>query len=128
MATSIVRARSAALIPVDTPVRASIETAKAGVAGDRFLAGIIGRPSRWIRSLGSARQMSARAWVARKLIRSGLQASPAKTRWPSASSSRSSTRRTTPPSRIAEIARSARSSGFSASSDSECGGGAIPEG
>jgi hypothetical protein len=60
IATWIVRARSAAEIPVVTPSRASTETVKAVWNGASFLAAIRLSPSSWQRSSVSARQIRPR--------------------------------------------------------------------
>ena len=72
MATWMVCARSAAEIPVETPSRASMETVNAVSNGVMLWWVIMSRPSSSIRSGVSERQISPRAWVAMKLIASGV--------------------------------------------------------
>ncbi len=72
IATAMVRARSAALIPVEMPSLASIETVKAVSLRLRLLLTIGWRPSVSARSLVSARQIRPRPWRAMKLIASGV--------------------------------------------------------
>ena len=106
-ATRIVRARSAALIPVVTPVRASIETVKA-VPRRLVLRATWGWSSR--RSHTSpdiGRQSSPRASFAMKLTASGVTCSASMARSPSFSREGSSTRTI-----ILPAARSARISGI----------------
>ena len=87
IATSMVRARSAAEMPVVTPSRASIETVKAVSIREELLTDIIGRPSCAIRSAVIGRQIRPRPWVAMKLTASGVANSAAITRSPSFSRS-----------------------------------------
>ena len=97
MATAIVRARSAAEMPVVTPVRASIEAVNA-VSNLAFCErAIIGRPRCATRSLVSARQMRPRALRAMKLTTSAVANCAGMTRSPSFSRSSSSTRITMRP-------------------------------
>ena len=105
-ATAIVRARSAAEMPVVTPSRASIETVKAVSNGDSFLAAIRSRPSSSQRSGVSARQISPRPSRAMKLIVSGVANSAAIVRSPSFSRSSSSQTITMRPARMSSIASS----------------------
>ena len=67
-----VRARSAALMPVVTPSRASMETVKAVPMLVRFSAAMGGRRSWRARSVVMARQIRPRACRAMKLIWSGV--------------------------------------------------------
>ena len=76
MATAMVRARSAALMPVVTPSRASIDTVKAVSMLVRLVRAIGSRPSWSARSLPSARQIRPRPWRAMKLIASGSPSAP----------------------------------------------------
>ena len=72
IATWIVRLRSAAEMPVVTPSRASTLTVNAVPSG-ASLWSVIGRRPRWsARSSVRHRQISPRAWVAMKLIASGV--------------------------------------------------------
>ncbi len=106
MATWIVRARSWAEIPVETPSRASIDTVNAVSNGDSFLAAIRSRPSSSQRSPVRARQISPRPWVAMKLIASGVANWAARVRSPSFSRSSASTTTTIFPARMSSIASS----------------------
>ena len=109
MAARMVVARSLAEIPVETPWRASIDTVNA-VPSEAWLSRtIIGSSSRSISASSIARQMSPRAWVAMKLMASGVTFSAASTRSPSFSRSSSSTRITMRPARISSRARATRS-------------------
>ena len=92
MATAMVRARSAAEMPVVTPSRASIETVKAVSMLVRLIRAIGCSPSASTRSLPSARQISPRPWRAMKLIASGVAICAGMMRSPSFSRSSSSTR------------------------------------
>ena len=105
-ATWIVRARSAALIPVVMPSRASTLTVKAVSYGDSFLAAIRSRPSSSQRSGVSARQISPRPSLAMKLIASGVANCAASVRSPSFSRSSSSQTTTMRPARISSSASS----------------------
>ena len=71
-----VRARSAALIPVEIPSLASMETVKAVSLRLRLVRVIGSRPSWSDRSLVSARQMRPRPWRAMKLTASGVPSAP----------------------------------------------------
>ena len=96
-ATWIVRARSAAEIPVVTPVAASIETQKP-VASLPFRAGTMsGKSSSSQRSPGSERQISPRASHAMNVIALAVTNSAAMQRSPSFSRSGSSQTITIPP-------------------------------
>ena len=106
IATWIVRARSAAEIPVLTPERASIETVKAVSKADSFLAAIRSRPSSSQRSPVSARQISPRPSLAMKLIASGVTNWAAMVRSPSFSRVSSSQTTTILPWRMSSIASS----------------------
>ena len=108
-ATWMVRARSAAEMPVVTPVAASIETVNAVPCWAPFFAVIGGSCSRSQRSRGSVRQIRPRPKRAMKLMASGVTWSAASTRSPSFSRSSSSTRMT-----IRPAASSATSSGIGA--------------
>ena len=92
IATAMVRARSAALIPVEIPSFASIETVKAVSLRLRLVRAIGSRPSWSARSLVSARQISPRPCRAMKLIASGVAICAGMTRSPSFSRPSSSTR------------------------------------
>ena len=72
IATWIVRARSAAEMPVVTPSRASIVTVKGVSNGDSFLAAMRSSPSSSQRCGVSDRQISPRPSLAMKLIASGV--------------------------------------------------------
>ena len=88
----IVRARSAALMPVVIPVRASIETVNA-VPKAAVFSGVCGARARRSTISGArARHTRPRPWVAMKLMISGLTFSAAETRSPSFSRCSSSTR------------------------------------
>ena len=106
IATWIVRARSAAEMPVVTPSRASIETVKGVWNGDSFLAAIRSSPSSSQRSGVSDRQISPRPCMAMKLIASGVTNWAAIVRSPSFSRSSSSQTTTIRPARISSIASS----------------------
>ena len=103
IATAIVRARSAALIPVEMPSLASMETVNAVSLRLRLLLTIGCRPSVSARSLVSARQMSPRPWRAMKLIASGVAICAGMTRSPSFSRSSSSTRMNIRPLRASSM-------------------------
>ena len=95
----MVRARSAAEIPVVTPVRASIDTVKP-VASQPSLAGTIsGRSSSSQRSDGSDRQIRPRASQAMNAMLAGVTNWAAMHRSPSFSRSGSSQTTTIPPRR-----------------------------
>ena len=72
IATWIVRARSAAEMPVVTPSRASIVTVKGVSNGDSFLAAMRSSPSSSQRCGVRDRQISPRPSLAMKLIASGV--------------------------------------------------------
>src|SRR3954447_22748353 len=105
-ATFIVCARSAALMPVVTPSRASMVTVNGVWWGVSFLAAMSSRPSSSQRSGVSARQIQPRAWVAMKLIASGVTNLAAMTRSPSFSRPSSSTTTTMRPAAISSRASS----------------------
>ena len=106
IATWMVRARSAAEIPVETPSRASIETVNAVPSGVS-LCSVIGRSASSSQRSGvRQRQMSPRACVAMKLIASGVTNCAAIVRSPSFSRSASSTTMTNLPERKSSIAAS----------------------
>ncbi len=106
MATETVRARSCALMPVETPSRASMETVKAVSWRDEFCDAISGRPSASIRSPGSVRQIRPRPCVAIKLIASGVAICAGMTRSPSFSRSSWSTRMNMRPLRASSMTSS----------------------
>ena len=112
IATWIVRARSAAEMPVVTPSRASIETVNAVPNCASFCsvigAGRAGRSAPSVRQ----RQIRPRACVAMKLIASGVANWAAITRSPSFSRSGSSTTTTKRPLRISSIASSMVANGL----------------
>src|SRR6185295_106654 len=126
IATLIVWARSAALIPVVTPVRASMLTVNAVPSGGPFLPGadIIGRSRRATCSSSSVRQMRPRPCMAMKLMASGVTASAAMQRSPSFSRSSSSTRITILPARMWSSAVLTRSN-ITESIVSRCGMGTL---
>ena len=88
----MVRARSAAEMPVVTPEAASIETVKFVPSAVPFSRTIKGRLSCWQRSLVRVKQIKPRPCFAMKLIASALTWSAAKTKSPSFSRSSSSTK------------------------------------
>ena len=93
-------------MPVVTPRRASTLTVNAVPSG-ASLCSVIGRRPRWsARSSVRQRQISPRAWVAMKLIASGVANCAAIVRSPSFSRSGSSTTTTIRPSRMSSIASS----------------------
>ena len=106
IATWIVRARSAALMPVVTPSRASMVTVNGVSNGDSFLAAISSSPSASQRSGVNARQISPRPSLAMKLIASGVANCAASVRSPSFSRSSSSQTTTMRPARISSSASS----------------------
>src|SRR3954452_8910670 len=106
IATWIVRARSAAEMPVVTPSRASIETVNAVSNGDSFLAAMRSSPSSSQRSGVSARQISPRPSLAMKLIASGVANFAAIVRSRSFSRSSSSQTTTIRPARMSSSASS----------------------
>ncbi len=90
VAARTVRARSAAEIPVVTPLAASMEAVKLVPIGERLSLTMRSSFSCRQRSSVSVRQTRPRAWVARKLIASGVTKSAASTRSPSFSRSSAS--------------------------------------
>src|ERR671935_1927099 len=106
IATWIVRARSCAEIPVDTPSRASIETVKAVPNGVSFRSVICRSASSSHRSSVRQRQMRPRPCVAMKLTASGVANWAAIVRSPSFSRSAASTTTTNLPWRKSSIASS----------------------
>src|SRR6266545_1355502 len=106
IATWIVRERSPAEIPVETPSRASIETVKA-VPNGVSLRSVIGLSSSSVHRSGVRhRQMSPRPWVAMKLIASEVANWAAMVRSPSFSRSAASTTTTIFPCRMSSRASS----------------------
>src|SRR5688572_1367150 len=97
----MVKARSAAEMPVAMPSAASIETVKLVPWRERFCSTIGLRPRRAACSSVSGMQIRPRPCLARKLTFSGVTNSAAKMRSPSFSRSSSSTRMTISPARIA---------------------------
>src|SRR3954451_16931574 len=116
IATWIVRAQSAAEIPVVTPSRASTATVKAVWKDDSFFAAIRSRPSSSQRSGVSARQISPRASLAMKLTASGVANCAAIVRSPSFSRLSSSQTTTIRPRRISSSASSIGEKGLAARS------------
>src|SRR5262245_11673194 len=106
MATWIVRERSAAEIPVETPSRASIEIVKSVPSGASFRFVIGGNPSSSQRLSVRQRQMRPRPCVAMKLIASGVANWAAIVKSPSFSRSAASTTTTKRPALISSIASS----------------------
>src|SRR4051812_32421351 len=106
IATAIVRARSAALIPVEIPSVASIETVKAVPLRLRLVRAMGSSPSWSARSFVKARQISPRPNRAMKLIASGVAICAGMTRSPSFSRSSSSTRMNIRPLRASSISSS----------------------
>ena len=102
-ATCMVRARSAAEIPVVTPFAASMESVKLVPSGERLVDTISGRLSRLQCSSVRVMQINPRPCVAMKLIAAGVTKSAAKTRSPSFSRFSSSTRITILPALISAI-------------------------
>jgi len=98
-ATLMVRARSAAEIPVAMPSAASIEMVKFVPCRERFCSTIGRRPRRSACGSVIGMQIRPRPCLARKLILSGVTNSAANTRSPSFSRSSSSTRTTILPAR-----------------------------
>src|SRR5258708_7122144 len=90
VAARTVRARSAAEMPVLTPLAASMETVNAVPIGERLSFTMSARLSWRQRSSVSVRQTRPRACVARKLMASGVTKSAASTRSPSFSRSSAS--------------------------------------
>ena len=111
-AVRMVVARSAALMPVVTPLRASMETVKAVPRNEVLSATCIVRCSSSQRSSVSGMQMRPRACVAMKLIFSGVTNSAAQTRSPSFSRSSSSTMIIMRPSRSSAAASSMEAKGI----------------
>src|SRR4029453_2485150 len=106
MAPWIVRARSCAEIPVETPSRASIDTVNAVPSGVSLWS-VIGRSSSSSQRSGvRQRQMSPLPWVAMNAIASGVTNGAAAVRSPSFSRSASSTTTTKRPERMSSIASS----------------------
>jgi hypothetical protein len=114
IATWIVCARSAAEMPVVTPLRASTATVKAVPRGASFRCVIGGRPSCSQRSPVRQRQIRPRACVAMKLTASGVANCAAITRSPSFSRSGSSTTTTIFPLRMSSTASSIVANGVTA--------------
>ena len=106
IATWIVRARSAAEMPVLTPERASIETVNAVSNADSFLAAIRSSPSSSQRSGVRARQIRPPPSLRMKLIASGVTNWAAIVRSPSFSRFSSSQTTTILPWRMSSIASS----------------------
>ena len=96
-ATWMVRARSAAEMPVVTPVAASIDTQKLVASLPLRPGTISGRSSSSQRSSGSERQIRPRAWHAMNVISLAVTNSAAMQRSPSSSRSGSSQTITIPP-------------------------------
>src|SRR5579862_355584 len=97
VAARTVRARSAAEIPVLTPVAASMETVNAVPMGERLSFTMSGRLRLRHFSSVSVRQIRPRACMAMKLMASGVTKSAASTRSPSFSRSSASARTTMRP-------------------------------
>ena len=110
--TRMVRARSAALMPVLMPAAASTATVKSVLCVSRFSRAMRSRPRASARSSVMGTQMRPRPWVAMKLTASGVIFSAAMTRSPSFSRSSSS---------VTMIMRPARSSARTSSMESNCG-------
>jgi hypothetical protein len=91
IAVLIVRARSAAEMPVVTPTEASILTVKLVPIDALLLVTINGKLRRFTVSASRGRQISPRPYFAMKLIICGVTASAAQIRSPSFSRSSSST-------------------------------------
>ena len=106
IAVLIVRARSAAEIPVVTPTEASMLTVKLVPIVSLLLLTINGRFSLSTVSASRGRQISPRPYFAMKLIISGVAASAAQIRSPSFSRSSSSTTTIISPRAMALIASS----------------------
>src|SRR5882672_8081156 len=102
-AACTVRARSAAEIPVVTPLAASIDSVKLVPIRERLSPTISRRSSCRQRSSVSVRQISPRPCLAMKLIASGVTNSAAISRSPSFSRSSSSTRTTMRPAPISAM-------------------------
>ena len=115
MAVRMVRARSAAEMPVVTPFFASMETVNAVPKDDVLLETMRGSRSRSHRSEVMVRQIRPRPCFAMKLIASGVTISAARVKSPSFSRSSSSTRMTIFPCLISSIASSIRETDMAAS-------------
>ena len=102
-ATCTVRARSAAEIPLVTPLAASMDAVNAVPCNARLSVTIIDKFSCRQRDSSSVRQISPRACLAMKLIASGVTKSAAMTRSPSFSRSSASTNTTIRPWRRSSI-------------------------
>src|SRR6266540_798980 len=113
MATWIVRARSWAEIPVETPSRASIDTVKAVPNGVSFRSVICSSASSSQRSSVRQRQISPRPCVAMKLTASGVANWAAMVRSPSFSRSAASTTTMNLPCRTSSSACSIVAKGVS---------------
>jgi hypothetical protein len=111
-AVRMVVARSDALMPVVTPLRASMETVKAVPKKEVLSATCIVRCSSSQRSSVRGMQMRPRACVAMKLTWSGVTSSAAQTRSPSFSRSSSSTMMIMRPSRMSAAASSMEAKGI----------------
>ncbi|MNY34386.1 hypothetical protein D3C86_1687230 [compost metagenome] len=98
-AVATVRARSAAEMPVVTPMAASMDTVNAVLNTLPLLGTICSSPRRWQWSSVRVRQIRPRASRAMKLMASAVQQSAASSRSPSFSRSSSSTSRTIFPRR-----------------------------
>ncbi len=108
----MVVARSAAEMPVVTPLRASTETVKAVPRYEVLSATCIVRCSSSQRSSVSGMQMRPRACVAMKLMISGVIFSAAQARSPSFSRSSSSTMMISRPSLMSRAASSMEAKGM----------------
>src|SRR2546428_595867 len=108
IAARMVVARSCALIPVVTPLAASMLTVKAVVYVLWFSLTLMERPSLFTCSSVKDRQIRPRAFLAMKLMASGVTNCAASTRSPSFSRSASSTRMTMRPLRSSSSAFSTR--------------------
>ena len=93
----MVRARSAAEMPVVTPVAASMDTVKLVRMLDPLRSTMEGKFNCWQRASVKVRQINPRPCFAIKLICSAVANSAAKTRSPSFSLSSSSTKMTMRP-------------------------------
>ena len=105
-AARMVRARSAAEMPVVTPLRASMDTVKLVPNLEPLRCVMSGRSSLSTRLGPSGRQMRPRAYFAMKLMASGVTCSAAMVMSPSFSRSSSSTRMIIRPCRISSTASS----------------------
>jgi len=117
VATQIVCARSAAEMPVLTPLAASIETVKLVPCTVPLAEAIGGRRSCRACASVSVRHTRPRACLAMKLIFSGVTKSAANTRSPSFSRSSSSTSTTKWPLRISSTISSTDAIGVGAAGD-----------